>query len=70
MKENELKNMSISERTQAMERLWDSLLHEDIAIKSPDWHEEILQKRKEKIENGSANFISLNELKKYSRENH
>ena len=70
MKENELKNMSVSERMQTMEMLWDSFLYEGIAIQSPDWHEEILQKRKEKIKNGSANFISLNELKKYSSENH
>ena len=26
MKENELKNMSVSERMQAMERLWDSII--------------------------------------------
>jgi hypothetical protein len=40
-----------------------SLTRELAGIKSPKWHEEILSERKEKIENGDADFISLEELK-------
>ena len=32
-------------------------------IKPPAWHAEILSDRKEKIESGKANFISLEELR-------
>ena len=46
-----------------MEALWDSLTREPTEIKSPKWHEDILSDRKEKIESGNANFISLEELK-------
>ena len=46
-----------------MEALWDSLTHEHVEIKSPKWHEEILIERKEKIKNGKASFISLDELR-------
>ena len=60
----ELKKMSTSERLQAMEVLWDSLLHESDAIETPGWHDNILQERKEKITSGEAKFISLAELKK------
>jgi len=59
----EISKMSVLERLQAMEALWDSLTHESTEIKSPEWHGEILSDRKEKIENGDANFISLQELK-------
>jgi len=59
----EISKMSVLERLQTMEALWDSLTREPSGIKSPKWHEEILSDRKEKIESGNANFISLEELK-------
>ncbi len=59
----EIKKMSVIERLQAMETLWDSLVEEESEIESPQWHREILEERKNKIENGKAEFISLEELK-------
>ncbi|NOQ77169.1 MAG: cysteine methyltransferase [Methylococcaceae bacterium] len=59
----EISKMSVLERLQTMEALWDSLTREPVGIKSPKWHEEILSDRKEKIESGHANFISLEKLK-------
>lgn len=59
----EIKKMSTIERLQAMEVLWDSLLYEEDGIDSPEWHKEILEERKNKIENGNASFISLKKLK-------
>ncbi|MBL4744679.1 MAG: addiction module protein, partial [Cycloclasticus sp.] len=50
-------------RLETMEALWDSLTREPTGIKSPKWHEDILSNRKEKIESGNADFISLEELK-------
>ncbi len=32
-------------------------------IESPEWHQDILAKRKRKIENGKAEFISIKKLK-------
>jgi len=60
----EIKNMSTVERLQTMELLWDALLEEEgSGIDSPQWHEDVIEKRKEKIKNGNAEFISLEELK-------
>jgi len=59
----EISKMSVQERLQIMEALWDSLTHESTEIKSPKWHEEILLERKEKIKNGTEKFISLDESK-------
>lgn len=64
MNVTELKKMSTSERLQAMEAIWDSLLYESDEIETPEWHAKILNDRKEKITSGKAKFISLSELKK------
>ena len=63
MNTTEIKKMSIKERLQAMELLWDSLLYEESEIESPEWHRDILEERKRKIKNGKAEFISLDDLK-------
>ncbi len=59
----EIKKMSILERLQTMEELWGSLCYEENEIESPEWHKEILESRREKIKNGRAEFISLEDLK-------
>jgi len=59
----EIKKMSVIERLQAMEAIWDSLLYEESEIESPEWHKDILEERKRKIEDGKAEFIALKKLK-------
>ena len=44
-----------------METIWDSLIHETSEIESPEWHQDILADRKRKIEEGKAEFISVEE---------
>ncbi|WP_373498409.1 addiction module protein [Desulfococcus sp.] len=60
---DELKKLSKAERLQAMEALWNAMLHENGDMATPEWHENILAQRKKNIENGRASFISLSELK-------
>jgi hypothetical protein len=45
MNATEIRKMSVDERLQAMEILWDSLLDDEVEISSPDWHREILRER-------------------------
>ena len=45
---HEIKNMTTTERLEAMELLWDALCHEDKEISSPTWHESHAQKKKRK----------------------
>ena len=59
----EIKKMSRIERLQAMEALWNSLIDEESEIESPEWHRDILEERKRKIETGEAEFISLEKLR-------
>jgi len=63
MNVTDIKTMNTVERLQAMEALWDSLLHEEGEIESPAWHEEILNERKIKIAKGKAKYMSLADLK-------
>ncbi|HHD64070.1 MAG TPA: cysteine methyltransferase [Desulfobulbaceae bacterium] len=59
----EIKKMSTVQRLQAMENLWDALLHEKVEIESPGWHQNVLKNRKKRIAAGEAEFLSLKELK-------
>jgi putative addiction module component (TIGR02574 family) len=59
----EISKMSVIERLQMMEMLWDSLTHETNDLQPPGWHEEILSAIKNKIKNGQAKFIPLEALK-------
>ena len=61
---NDIKHMPIQERMQLMEALWDSFVHDDEATKSPLWHKEILDKRREMIDSSDVKTYTLDELKK------
>lgn len=63
MNTSDIEKMSRVERLAAIEALWDSLLVDESQIESPDWHRGILDERRKKIENGQAEFISLEKLK-------
>jgi Putative addiction module component len=59
----EIAGMSKAEKLQTMEALWDSLVHEDSEMESPKWHQPILEVRKQKIEEGKAEYLSIEELR-------
>jgi Putative addiction module component len=63
MNTSDIKKMSRIERLAAIEALWDSLLEEEVEIESPDWHRDVLDERRKRIENGQAEFISLAKLR-------
>ncbi|MCA1809240.1 MAG: addiction module protein [Kiritimatiellia bacterium] len=59
----EINKMPTKDKIILMEEIWDSLLHDDGEIESPAWHEDILRERMLKIQDGSAEYISIDELK-------
>jgi len=61
---SEIEKMTIHERLQAMELLWDSITHSSEEIESPAWHGEILNERKKIIESGEAEWLTMDELRK------
>jgi hypothetical protein len=50
---SQLEKMSLTERLQVMDQLWDSLTRNGDEIPSPDWHQEVLADRKARAERGS-----------------
>lgn len=57
-----LSEMSIEEKLQAMEALWEDLSR-NAALESPAWHEEVLRDRDRQIESGEASFMDWEQAK-------
>ena len=59
----QIRDMSMAERLQALEQLWDAVCREDGDLPSPAWHAEVLQDRRARADRGEARFLTLDELK-------
>src|SRR5206468_8778298 len=59
----QIESMSVAERLQLMEQLWNAILRETAEPPSPQWHGEILARRKARAERGEAEFLTLEELR-------
>ena len=59
----QITGMSVAERLQAMEQLWDALSRDAQDMASPDWHADVLADRKARAEQGEAQFLTLEQLR-------
>jgi hypothetical protein len=60
----QIDNLTVTEKLQVMESLWDSLCTDADNINSPTWHSEVLQQREEMLTNGIDKFIDWSDAKK------
>lgn len=60
----EIEKLSVTEKIQVTESLWDSLCTDADNINSPAWHSEVLQQREEMLNDGTDTFIDWNDAKK------
>ena len=60
---SEIERMSVTERLQAMDQLWDSLTRDSDEIPSPEWHQEVLADRKARAQRGEAKFLTMDQLR-------
>ena len=51
-----LENMSVEEKLQAMELLWDDLCNKAGVMSSPAWHEDVLAERDAMQKRGDEEF--------------
>ena len=58
-----LNEMSVEEKLQTMEALWENLSANPEAIESPAWHEEELRVREQRIASGDAEFVDWEKAK-------
>jgi putative addiction module component (TIGR02574 family) len=55
--------LSVEEKLQAMEALWQSLSSQPEAVESPAWHEPELRDREENVASGKSTFIDWEKAK-------
>lgn len=60
-----LEQMSIEEKIQTMETIWDNLCKKADSLSSPTWHKNILREREKRIKNGDEKFVDWDKAKKY-----
>ena len=61
-----ISKLTVPERLQVMELLWDSLSSAD--YQSPQWHENVLKDREQRVASGQSEFMSLEESKRILKE--
>jgi len=59
----QIERMSVAERLQVMEQLWDALRRDGEEVTSPEWHGEVLADRKARAQRGEAKFLTLDQLR-------
>ena len=63
-----LDQMTIQEKLAAMEALWEDLSRSPEAIESPEWHKDILEERRQRVADGTAQFKDWETAKAKIRE--
>lgn len=58
-----LNEMTVAEKLQAMEVLWDDLSRNPEDIPSPAWHGEVLAAREQLIREGKTQFHDFDEVR-------
>jgi hypothetical protein len=63
LESSQISQMSVAERFQAMEQLWEALCRDAPEMPSPQWHGDVLADRKARALRGEAEFLTLEQLK-------
>lgn len=59
-----LENMSIEEKIEAMEEIWNTLVSHAESLPSPEWHKKVLDDRKKALKEGAEEVVDWNIVKK------
>ncbi len=59
----DVQSMTVVEKLEAMEMLWDDLCRNAGELESPAWHEKILQAREEQLRQGKDKFEDWDQAK-------
>jgi hypothetical protein len=58
-----LKDMTVREKLETLEALWDDLVRDESAIVSPKWHEDILIERSQRTAEDKSHFTNWDSAK-------
>ena len=59
-----LERMTVAEKLEVMEAIWESLCAQPADVPAPEWHGEVLADRKRRLETGEATVSNWDEAKK------
>lgn len=62
-----LDKMTVRDKLQALEEIWDDLCRSAKAIPSPSWHADVLRAREKRIQRGVSRFTDWTEAKRRLR---
>jgi putative addiction module component (TIGR02574 family) len=63
-----LENLTVAEKLELMERLWDDLSRRPKDVPSPQWHGDVLAERIAAVRDGRTDFVRWDDAKKRLRE--
>jgi putative addiction module component (TIGR02574 family) len=58
-----LENLSLAEKIRLIERLWDDVCRVSGDVRSPEWHQAVLEERTQRLADGTATVSSWDEAK-------
>ncbi len=58
-----LDTLSVPEKIRLLESVWESLCSKSGDVRSPEWHREVLETRKQRLEEGRATVSPWKEAK-------
>jgi hypothetical protein len=53
----DLKAMSVPEKMELLQAVWDDLSESEAELQSPGWHGDVLREREERVQSGQEQFI-------------
>ena len=62
-----LEEMTIQERLQLLDRIWNSFLSHKDELPSPDWHKDVLEKRRKNLSEGKERRLDWKGAKNWKR---
>jgi hypothetical protein len=62
-----LEKMTVTEKLQVMEMLWNDLSRHAEQFESPHWHGKVLRERARRVSEGAEQFIDWNTAKRQLR---
>jgi hypothetical protein len=62
-----IEKMSLSQKMDVIQRVWDSMVQKDAPAISPAWHRDVLMQRRASIKSGEKKMLPLAEFKKRLR---
>ncbi len=62
-----LQEMTAADKLQAIEEIWADLARESGDVPSPAWHGDVLRAREQRIADGTARFLDIDDAKRAVR---